>query len=33
MYFETYSYLIDTMPLLDEFVLENSEKNSTKKKK
>lgn len=33
MYFETYSYLTDTMPLLDEFVLENSEKNSTKKKK
>ena len=33
MYFETYSYLTDTMPLLVEFVLENSEKNSTKKKK
>ena len=33
MYFETYSYLTDTMPLLDEFVLENSEKNSTKNKK
>lgn len=31
MYFDTYSYLTDTMPVLEEFVLENSEKTNTKK--